>query len=214
MNFSGPLLIFFGVAFVLSLVGAAIWATRRASLMRADEEAEAKAFERSMTQGLGARTLWQPPTRQENAAAAAPPGGNAIPDQESTSDSGSGEIQRDDSDGAAAGIAGPEASSAESIPAAASLPPLTEEIVAKLAAGNLLETVDAPLHSPDSEVIGTGLTLKGGKRIAVIERELKRDDPELELLFRRFDGVIIRGPGKDALFVNRFSVFLADQISL
>ena len=163
---------------------------------------------------MGGRTQWQPPTGQENAAAAAPPGASRVPEQESISDSGAGEIQSDDRDGTAVGIAGPEASSGESSPAAAPLPPLTEEIVAKLAAANLLESVDAPLHSPESEVIGTGLTLRGGRRIAVIERELKRDDPELELLFRRFDGVIIRGPGKDPLFVNRFSVFLADQISL
>ncbi|MCH8333313.1 hypothetical protein IIC65_05220 [Candidatus Sumerlaeota bacterium] len=174
MNFSGPLLIFFGVAFVLSLVGAAIWVTRRASLMRADEEAEAKAFERSMTQGLGTRTLWQPPTGQENAAAAAPPDASAAPEQESSSDPAAGEIQNDDRDEEAAGIDGPEASSGQSVPASAPLPPLTEEIVAKLAAANLLESVDAPLHSPDSEVIGTGLTLRGGRRIAVIERELKK----------------------------------------
>ena len=57
MNFSGPLLIFFVAAFVLFLAGAAIWVTRRTLLMKADEEADAKAFERSMTHGLGGRTI-------------------------------------------------------------------------------------------------------------------------------------------------------------
>ncbi len=93
------------------------------------------------------------------------------------------------------------------------LSPFGESVAAKLRAANLLESIEGPIRSKNSQIAGVVLKLRGSKKIAVLDEPLKKDDPDMEMLISLLDGVIVPGPGSEPLFVKRFQYFLSDLIS-
>lgn len=92
---------------------------------------------------------------------------------------------------------------------ATNVSPLAESITSKLAAGNLLDTIEGPLRSNNPAISGTILRLRGGKRIAVIEGDPPLADPEFEILFRRFDAIVVAGP-EEPLVMKRFQTLIGE----
>jgi len=96
----------------------------------------------------------------------------------------------------------------------ATMPPLSRLTVQRLRAGGFLDSIEGAVQSSDPEITGAVLRLRGGRRIAVIERPMRSGHPPTEILMRKYDGIIAPGPGEQPVFISRFETFIGDMIKL
>lgn len=185
------------IALASCLMGLAVWSVRKARASREAELRTTLAFERTLTGSGLAPAL--PPAASDQAGFDPP----AEAPLESSPSARAPAI-----DLGASG-AGPS----ETPSAAIESGTLTESIVGKLTAANLIEGVDGPIAREAQGPQGTSLRLRGGQRIAILESGFDPADPETEKLLRRFDGVVIAGAGDEPFYVHRFQKFLADRIA-
>lgn len=102
-------------------------------------------------------------------------------------------------------IAEPQAASA---PAGATV----QLVIDRLQAANLLSNAEGPLRSNNPDLAGTVLRLKNGKLIVVLDSDPKIGDPDFDLLFRRFDAVVVPD-ASEPLMLKRFQSLIAESIS-
>ncbi len=85
-------------------------------------------------------------------------------------------------------------------------------VLAKLRAANLLLEVEGSLRTPNPDLKGTVVRIKGNRKIAILDQSPAQNDPQLEMILNLLDGVIIPGPGKEPLFAKRLQNFIADEM--
>lgn len=180
-----------------ALGGGIYWMIRRTSLLQSAHDAQAAAFERQMlaamsvpapTAAAAAQAAGMPRNAMSGASVSVPPPG--FPRQD-------------------AGGPGTEQGNGGRRDA-----PLAASVIEKLGVAGIFQAVEGPLRTGNPDLHGTLISLRGGKRIGVLEGDLNRDDPALQALLRHVDGLIIEGPGGEPLFLKRFQSFLSEFFTL
>lgn len=92
--------------------------------------------------------------------------------------------------------------------------PLVRSIIDKLSVAGVFKSVEGPLRCANPDIRGTLISLKGGKRLGILDSAFDRADPALDGLMRHLDGLIVSGPDGQALYLKRFQDFLSDLMML
>lgn len=199
------------VALVL-VIGGPIWVFRRASRLNAAQDAEARAFEQEVL--IETRR----PAPSGNAAPPLPPPearravGQALPAYGAPDP------------GPAQPVPGPPpvppapASPDPVVPADSppsdGLSPFVRGVIGKLEVAGTFRSVEGPLRCANPALRGTLISLRGEKRLGIIEEGFDRDDPALQALLRHMDAIVVAGAEGEALVFKRFQDFLSDLIAL
>lgn len=108
------------------------------------------------------------------------------------------------------GISGAEPGSggaAGATPTAAT--PLAVAIVGRLRATTFLDGIVGPFKSPDPDLIGTVIEVRG-ERVLILEKHPPANSEPLDMILRQYSGVIAPGPGPDPVFIRRVESWLGD----
>jgi hypothetical protein len=89
-----------------------------------------------------------------------------------------------------------------------------ESVIKKLEAARAFKSVEGPLRCANPELVGTLISLNGGRRIGIVESGFDRNDPAIPAILRHVDGLIVAGAEGEALYVKRFQDFLSSIIAL
>lgn len=190
--------------------GAVYWAMRKSGSVDAAFDAQAAEFERSAMAAAGAvtsRSSYAVAPMIESVPAQSPTPAPAAPHRAISEPTPARPTE--------------QGSVAESIPAEIS-PTVTapgdadfiESVCARLQAANIFGALDGPIRTNNPAIVGKIVSLKNGKRLAVLEHEFRAELTELDALMRHVEGVLAPGPAGEPVFVKRFSDYLSDSIGM
>lgn len=204
------------LAALILVIGGPILILRRASRLNAAQDAEARAFEQEIL--IASRR--PEATEGAEAAPAVPetrrPVGQALPAY------GTPTVPPEPAPAEPVPPAGspppastsPTSTSPAGAPISDGLSPFVRGVIDKLEVAGRFKSVEGPLRCTNPELKGTLISLKGDKRLGIIEEGFDPDDPALQALLRHMDGLIMAGAGGEALVFKRFQDFLSDIIAL
>lgn len=219
-----------GLLALTLVIGGPIWLFRRAARINAAQEAEARAFEQEIliasrrpaaqggaansgtasTPSVSRSTVGQAmPVYGETAAETAPPPPPAPADPGVAGEAPAAPTMPVPPEPVTSG--GPPSPSPGAGPDG--LSPFVRGVIQKLEVAGTFQTVEGPLRCANPELKGTLVSLKGGKRLGIIDAGFERDDAALQALLRHMDGLVVEGNEGEALVFKRFQDFLSEVIA-
>lgn len=189
------------------------WLMRRASSITSAQEAEAAAFEQTLM--ANARSAEKPETPQSaqgvrmRATTAMPLMSDAPGQNHHAAPASPAEASRVGDPFPPAPAIGAHARGAGT----AKIPEFQQAVIEKFRIAGLFEMVEGPLRSANPEIQGTLISIRGGRRLGIMESRLDQKDPAIPMLLRHVDALIIAGPEGEPLLIKRFQDFLSDAIS-
>jgi hypothetical protein len=175
------------------LIGVPVWIMRRASTLHSAQSAEEAAFERETMAAMRGVVppASAPPIRPSPAPAPALTPEPAKPAQ----------------------AAAPPSPTESGGPGWA-VSPLARSVMEKLEVAGATPSLEGPIRTANPAIHGSLITIKGNRRIGILDSPLDRDDPALGMLMRHVDALVVAGPEGEPLLVKRFQSLIGDLFSL